>query len=251
MKYNRLALAMALLTAITTSSSVVAKDRSSDSKRVFVEQNTTQSKHWAHGGFRGPRLSNSDVDFSNCREIAGGIVVDKSEVSSLIPNDVSVNSLTDMGFEFDGSDNLGMLIIRSLQCEAIQVTDAKGRVKTDENVAVAHLGTPINTSNLPATTFNLDGVNGADFNIYTLSYQTSSRAYYGAMARMGMKTAKFNKHMMNVQVDTTPGTCDVAQLSVNIPGNSDYSFSIFGEVVQATAECNPGGASFTANWWSS
>ncbi|USH05517.1 hypothetical protein K6Q96_20165 [Grimontia kaedaensis] len=130
------------------------------------------------------------------------------------------------------------------------MTDAKGRVFTDENVAFALVGTPINTSNLPATSFNSDGSNGADFNIFALSYQTSSLGYYGAMKRMGMKTEMFSKHMMNAQVDTTPGTCDVAQLSVGVPGSHDYSFSIFGEVVEATAEYHPGGTNFVANWWS-
>ncbi|WP_052737563.1 hypothetical protein [Grimontia sp. AD028] len=241
MTINRVTLATALVTSMALAPAVIAKEGSP--KGADTVKSHKQS-------YQGKRFSNSDVDFSNCREIAGGIAVQKDALTSLVPSGITVNSLSDMGFVFEGSDNLGMLIIRSLQCEVIQVTDAKGRVFTDENVAFAHVGTPINTSNLPATTFNNDGSNGADFNIYALSYQTSSPAYYGAMKRMGMETAMFNEHMINAQVDTTPGTCDVAQLSVSVPGNHDYSFNIFGEVIEATAECHPGGANFVANWWS-
>ncbi|MGF1707043.1 hypothetical protein [Enterovibrio baiacu] len=196
------------------------------------------------------RLSNSDVDFSNCREIAGGIVVAKADLQSQVPDGITVNSLTDMGFVFEGSDDQGMLIVRSLSCEAIQVTDSKDRVRTDNNVAFVHVGTPINVSNLPATTYSNDSVNGADFNIYALSYQTSSPAYFGAMKRAGMQNIDLNEGIVNELTDNDPNTCSTANLKVNVPGESQYALGITGDVVEATAECHVGGADFIANWWS-
>ncbi|WP_028023336.1 hypothetical protein [Enterovibrio calviensis] len=196
------------------------------------------------------RLSNSDVDFSNCREIAGGIVVSKADLNAQVPEGVTVNSLTDMGFVFDGSDDVGMLIVRSLACEAIQVTDAKDRVSTDENVAIVQVGTPINVANLPATTYSNDSVNGADFNNYTLSYQTSSPAYFGAMKRAGLQNIVLDKGIVNELTDNDPNTCSTANLKVNVPGDSEYALGITGDVVEATAECHVGGADFIANWWS-
>lgn len=193
---------------------------------------------------------NSDIDFSNCREIAGGIPVAKTSLEAWVPNSVPVNSLTEMGFVFAGSDDLGMLIVRSLSCEAIQVTDSAGNVSTDENVAFAHVGTPINTFGLPATTYSNDGMNGADFNIYTLSYQTSSPAYFGAMERAGLQNAALNEAIVNELIDLDPDQCSTAALLVNVPGDSEFAFSITGEVVEATAECHTGGADFIANWWS-
>ncbi|OEE67168.1 hypothetical protein A1OO_15540 [Enterovibrio norvegicus FF-33] len=195
-------------------------------------------------------LTDSDVDFSNCREIAGGIVVSKADLQAQVPAGVTVNSLTDMGFVFEGSDDRGMLIVRSLACEAIQVTDTNGNIRTDENVAFAHVGTPINVANFPATTYSNDSVNGADFNIYALSYQTSSPAYFGAMKRAGLQNIALNEAIVNNLEDTDPNVCNTANLMVNVPGNSEYAFGISGEVVEATADCHVGGTDFIANWWS-
>ncbi|MFC1519090.1 hypothetical protein ACFL6Z_05150 [Pseudomonadota bacterium] len=195
-------------------------------------------------------LTNSDIDFSNCREIAGGITVSKAALQQQITGNVTVNSLTDMGFVFEGSDDLGMLVIRSLSCEAISVTDSEGNVNTDENVTIAHVGTPINVSNLPATTYSNDGINAADFNNYTLSYQTSSPAYFDAMKNAGLQNASLNEGIVNELIDLDPEQCSTSSLFVNVPGDSEFAFSITGEVVEATAECHPGGVNFVANWWS-
>jgi hypothetical protein len=195
-------------------------------------------------------LTNSDVDFSNCREIAGGIAVSKAGLQAQTPSNVEVFSLTDMGFVFEGSDDLGMLIIRSLSCEAVRVTDSEGNVSTDENVRLAHVGTPINVAALPATTFSNDGINGADFNMYTLNFQTSSAAYFGAMDRAGMQNASLNEGIVNQLIDLDPDQCSTAALLVNVGGDSEFAFSITGEVVEATAQCHVGGSDFTANWWS-
>lgn len=195
-------------------------------------------------------LSNSAVDFSNCREIAGGISVSKDSLQSRVPTGVTVNSLTDMGFVFEGSDDLAMLIVRSLSCEAIQITDDSGNVSMDENITVAHVGTPINTSSLPATTYSTDGTNGADFNIYALSYQTSSPAFFGALERSGLQNISLNEAIVNELIDLDPDQCSTSSLFVNVPGDSEFAFSITGEVVEATAECHVGGADFIANWWS-
>lgn len=195
-------------------------------------------------------LSSSDVDFSNCREIAGGIPVSKASVQALAPEGVNLISVTEMGFVFEGSDDLGMLIIRSLSCESISVTDNLGNVTTNENVAFAHVGVPLNPSNMPSTTYSNDGKNGGDFNIYTLSYQTSSPAYFGAMQRAGLQNASLNEDIVNELVDINPDECNTANLTVDVPGDSEFSFSINGEVVEATADCHPGGVDFIANWWS-
>jgi hypothetical protein len=195
-------------------------------------------------------LTNSDVDFSNCREIAGGITVSKGSLQAQVPSNVTVNSLTDMGFAFEGSDDLGMLIIRSLSCEAISVTDSEGNVSTDENVTIAHVGAPIDVSNLPATTFSNDGINGADFNMYTLNYQTSSPAYFSAMKNAGLQNVSLNEGIVNTLTDLDPEQCGSASLLVHVPGDSEFAFSITGEVVEATADCHLGGTNFLANWWS-
>jgi len=195
-------------------------------------------------------LSNSDVDFSNCREIAGGMSVSKSDLQAEVPMNVPVNSLTDAGTVFEGSDDLGLLIIRSLSCEAIRVTDSDGNEITDDGVVITQVGTPINTSGLPATTFSNDGFNGADFNIYTLSYQTSSPAYFGAMQRAGLQNISLNTGLINILTDLDAEQCSTASLMVEVPGDDEFAFSISGEVVEATDECNPGGVDFIANWWS-
>ncbi|WP_163930602.1 hypothetical protein [Paraferrimonas sp. SM1919] len=195
-------------------------------------------------------LTSSEVDFANCREIAGGITVAKSALTANIPSDVPVFSLTDMGFVFDGSDDLGMLIVRSLSCEAVQVTDSEGNQNLDENITIVQVGAPIDTSNLPATHFNYDGHNGADFNIYTLNYTTSSPAYFGALERAGFKNASLNTSITNQLVDLDQEQCSNAYLSVNVPDSGDYGLTISGEVVEATEQCHVGGVNFIGNWWS-
>lgn len=195
-------------------------------------------------------LTKSEIDFSNCQELAGGVAVGKASLEAKVPDNVGVLSLTDIGFVFEGSDDLGILIVRSVSCESVTVTDSDGETATDENIVFAHVGTPINTSNLPATTYNKDGVNGADFNNYTFSYTTTSAAFMGAMERAGLQNVSLNQDIVHELIDLNPDECGISSLLINVPGDDEFAFTVSGQVVEATAECNPGGADFVANWWS-
>ncbi|KAL3917941.1 MAG: hypothetical protein SGARI_007591, partial [Bacillariaceae sp.] len=96
----------------------------------------------------------SEVDFGLCKELAVGSVTPLDKLQDLVPPDVKVLSMTEQGFEFPGSDDLGNLLIRSLECDFIQVdgsTEASG-VKH-----IAHIGTPFNTSSFPASPYAAEG----------------------------------------------------------------------------------------------
>ena len=58
-----------------------------------------------------------------------------------------------------------------------------GRTRTQTNRHVAHVGTAVDTSDLPATPFSYDGGNEADFNNYVFGYYTDSSIFLDAMRR--------------------------------------------------------------------
>ena len=69
----------------------------------------------AAGGQAGSRTS--EVDFGACTELSTGTTVALSELQARVPETVPVLSLTDQGFVFPGSDALGILITRTLECD--------------------------------------------------------------------------------------------------------------------------------------
>ncbi|NNF65572.1 MAG: hypothetical protein HKN07_15120, partial [Acidimicrobiia bacterium] len=74
--------------------------------------------------------STSAVDFGDCTELATGTVVALSELQERVPDEVPVLSLTDQGAVFPGSDDLGVVITRVLECDSISVTrDGKTRTQ--------------------------------------------------------------------------------------------------------------------------
>ena len=70
----------------------------------------------------------TDVTFGECSELAVGSVLPLDSLQAQLPDDVTALSLTAQGTIFDGSDDLGVLIARTLRCEDITVTTAEGDV---------------------------------------------------------------------------------------------------------------------------
>ncbi len=179
-----------------------------------------------------------EVDFGDCRELATGSVVPLTGLQAQVPAGVDVLSLTDQGTVFPGSDDLGVLITRSLSCTSITVDGT-----TDTDVHVAHVGTPIDVSQLPASPYSTDGNNAADFSNYTLSYVTDSTAFLGALTGsqvQGAGAATFT------YVDTPAGTCTVSR-QVEVTGG-DFGYSASGTLPDAS--CEPTDVPFVGNWWS-
>ncbi|MEM7271959.1 MAG: hypothetical protein AAF547_02660 [Actinomycetota bacterium] len=192
------------------------------------------------------RSLTSEVDFGPCLELSTGTTVALSELEERVPASVDVLSLTDQGFVFPGSDDFGILITRTLECESISVT-RNGQTRTQRNRSIAHVGTPVSTANLPATPFSSDGGNGADFNNYIFAYYSDSSLYLGAMARAGVRPiapARINIKDSNVDTCVVDRTVTVRPMS----GRNNYGFTATGVIPDAT--CEPPVVPFIANWWS-
>lgn len=196
------------------------------------------------GGHRQPRTS--EVDFGACTELSTGTTVALAELQSRVPASVPVLSLTDQGIVFPGSDDLGILITRTLDCDSITVT-RDGRTRTQHDRHIAHIGTPVDRSVLPATAFNNDGTNGADFNNYIFAYYSDSSIYRSAMRRAGISgvaPARIEMH------DETIAEC-VLDRTVSVKASAwwnNYSFTASGVIPDAA--CEPPVVPFIANWWS-
>lgn len=192
------------------------------------------------------RTFTSEVDFGTCIELSTGTVVALSELQARIPDTVSALSLTDQGTVFPGSDDLGILITRTLDCESITVT-RNGRTRTQHDRHIAHVGTPVDTSVLPASPFSNDGVNGADFNNYILGYYSDSSTYLRAMRSAGISNVS-RAHID--MVDQTVGDCLVDRTATVRPyrGRDNYGFTASGVVPDAS--CEDPVVPFIANWWS-
>ena len=188
----------------------------------------------------------SGVDFGACTELSTGTTVPLAKLQARVPDAVPVLSLTDQGFVFPGSDELGILIIRTLDCDSITVT-REGRSRTQPDRHIAHVGTPVDASVLPATPFSNDGGNGADFNNYIFAYYSDSSIYRNAMRRAGVlnvASARINMH------DETVDECALDRTVTVRPhtGRSNYGFTATGVIPDAS--CEPPVVPFIANWWS-
>ncbi|KAL3940628.1 MAG: hypothetical protein SGARI_000893, partial [Bacillariaceae sp.] len=193
-------------------------------------------------------IAQSDVDFGTCKELAVGSVTPLSKLQDLVADNVKVLSMTEQGFVFDGSDDLGNLLIRSLECDYISVDG----VGADSGVKhIAHIGTPFDTSTFPASPFAAQGTtNGADFNNYIFAYLTDSEEYYNAMIEAnvvgaGLATISYD--------DASTGDCLLERTVVVEPSNGGDGG--YGYTAVATAfpdpSCAPEDTPYIANWWSS
>lgn len=188
----------------------------------------------------------SEVDFGACTELSTGTTVPLAKLQARVPDAVPVLSLTDQGFVFPGSDQLGILITRTLDCDSITVT-SKGRSRTQPDRHIAHVGTPVDASVLPTTPFSNDGGNGADFNNYIFAYYSDSSIYRNAMRRAGVQNvapARINMH------DETVDECVLDRTVTVRPHTerSNYGFTATGVIPDAL--CEPPVVPFIANWWS-
>ena len=195
---------------------------------------------------RGPS-STSEVSFGDCTELATGTVASLSALQERVPEEVPVLSLTDQGTVFPGSDDLGVVITRVLECDSITVT-RDGRTKTQHDRHIAHVGTAIDTSDLPATPFNTDEFNGADFNNYIFGYYSDSSIFVDAMRRADVQPiALADIEMVDVAVEE----CVVDRTVTVQPRTgpqSDYGFTANGVI--PLAACEPSVVPFVGNWWS-
>ncbi|MEM9608466.1 MAG: hypothetical protein AAGA99_13665 [Actinomycetota bacterium] len=188
----------------------------------------------------------SDVDFGDCVELSTGTTVGLAELQARVPESVPVLSLTDQGIVFPGSDELGILITRVLECESITVTRGD-RIRVQHDRHIAHVGTPVSTASLPASPYNLDGTNGADFNNYVFAYYTDSWIYRDAMRRAGVQnvaSAKISLH--DEQIDD----CLVDRTATVRPRRRANNYGFVATGVIPDASCEPPVVPFVANWWS-
>lgn len=185
----------------------------------------------------------AEVSFGECSELAVGSVVPLDALQAQLPAGVEALSLTAQGTEFDGSDDLGVLIARTLRCDDLTVTAADGEEISDGR-HIAHVGTPIDTSALPATPYANDGGNGADFNNYAFGYYSDSVAFVDAMDAAGIGGAGLANITMN---DAASGDCVITR-DVSVAAAS-FGFDASGEIPDAT--CSELDTPFIANWWSS
>ena len=195
----------------------------------------------------GAASTRSGVDFGVCKELAVGSVTPLSKLQDLVPANVKVLSMTEQGFVFPGSDDLGNLLIRSLECDYIQV-DGKQNSEGGPKKHISHIGTPFDTSSFPASPFAADGTtNGADFNNYVFAYLTDSEEYYDAMVRANIVGAGLATISHE---DSSPSECQLERTVVV----EDLSGGGYGYTAVATAfpdpACAPQDTPYIANWWS-
>ena len=181
----------------------------------------------------------TEIAFGECTEVSTGTVAPLTALQTALPDGVSALSLTAQGTVFDGSDDLGVLITRTLRCDEIVVGDGAGEGEQH----IAHVGTPVDASALPASPYNNDGGNGADFNNYIFGYYSDSAAYIDALTAAGVAGAEVATISMT---DTEAGECLVDR-SVTVSAAA-YSFEVAGEMPDAS--CEDPVVPFIANWWS-
>lgn len=179
---------------------------------------------------------------SDCREMSLGSVVPKAALEALVPEGVHVKGLNNFGADFEGAENLGIVITRTLICERIAV-ERDGVVFTEEDKHITHVGTPITPEGFPASPFNNDGVNGASFTNYTFGYYSDSdlvlRALLGANVP-GVDRAEYSF------TDTEMGDC-LIERSVAVSG-VDYGYTASGVVPDPG--CVDPDHPYIGNWWS-
>ncbi len=187
----------------------------------------------------------SEVDFGDCTEFATGTVAALSELQERVPDEVPVLSLTDQGTVFPGSDDLGVLITRVLECDSITVTrNGKSRTQTDRHIA--HVGTAIDTSTLPDAPFSLDGGNAADFSNYIFGYYSDSSIFNKAMRRAGVQSVSRARIDM---VDVPVEECVVDRTVTVTPHTNrknKYGFTATGVI--PLAACEASDVRFIGNW---
>lgn len=196
------------------------------------------------------RYGSSEVEFGDCKELALGTVVPLASLQAMVPSNVKVLSLAEQGFDFEGSENLGNLLVRTLECEFIEVTFSAGKCRgpfKQHNRHLAHIGTPFDTSTFPNSPYSTDGGNGADFNNYIFAYLTDSKYFLRAMRRAGIKDAGYAYITMT---DKTVGDCQVTRTAEVQPRGklSGYAYTATtGTVPDAT--CSTPDTPYVANWW--
>ncbi len=184
----------------------------------------------------------SEVAFGECAELATGTVVPLDTLQTQLPDGVTALSLTAQGTVFEGSDTLGVLITRTLECDDITVTAADGESVSD-GTHIAHVGTPIDANTLPDSPYNNDGGNGADFNNYVFGYYSDSAAYVAAMENAGIDGAELATITMT---DDTVEEC-VLDRSTSVDTGS-FAFDATGVIPDPA--CEDPVVPFIANWWS-
>lgn len=181
----------------------------------------------------------TEVTFGDCAEVSTGTVAPLAALQAGLPEGVTALSLTAQGTEFDGSDDLGVLITRTLRCDGIAVGDDAA---TGEK-HIAHVGTPVDAGALPASPYNNDGGNGADFNNYIFGYYSDSATYIDALTAAGVTGAETATITMT---DTEVDSCVVSR-SVTVSAAA-FSFDVTGDMPDAS--CEDPVVPFIANWWS-
>ena len=182
------------------------------------------------------------VAFGECSELAVGSVVPLAALQAQLPEGVTALSLTAQGTVFDGSDDLGVLIARTLRCDDLTVTSSDGTESSDGQ-HIAHVGTPIDVSALPATPYSTDGNNGADFNNYVFGYYSDSAAYVAAMDEAGIAGAGMATINMT---DAEASECVITR-TVSVASDA-FGFDASGDIPDAA--CSDPDTPFVANWWS-
>ncbi len=193
------------------------------------------------GGAADEQAAAAEVTFGECEELALGSTVPLDALQAQLPDGVNALSLTDQGTVFDGSDDLGVLIIRTLRCDDITVAAAGGDEVSDGRF-IAHVGTPVDASTFPATPYSKDGNNDADFNNHVFGFYSDSQAYVDAMDAAGI----VGGGLADISVDDTEvGDCVVSR-SISVDAEA-FGFDVSGEIPDAT--CSEPDTPYIVNWW--
>lgn len=180
-----------------------------------------------------------EVAFGECAEVSTGTVTALAALQAELPDGVTALSLTAQGTVFDGSDDLGVLITRTLRCDEIIVGGASDG---DGQQHIAHVGTPIDPSAFPGSPYNSDGDNGADFNNYIFGYYSDSALYVDALRAAGVTGAEVATITMS---DVAAADCVVSR-AITV-GSGSFSFDATGDIPDAA--CEEPVVPFIANWW--
>lgn len=184
----------------------------------------------------------SEVAFGECTELSTGTVVPLDQLQAQLPEGVTALSLTAQGTVFEGSDDVGVLITRTLKCDDIMVTTADGEPISD-GTHIAHVGTPVDAGTLPNSPYNNDGGNGADFNNYIFGYYSDSASYVAAMDAVGVNETG----IATITMTDSPVEDCVVDRSVTVDGGA-FAFDAAGTIPDAS--CEDPNIPFITNWWS-
>ena len=156
-------------------------------------------------------------------------------------------SLTDQGFVFPGSDDARHPHHPHPRVRIDHGHPRRASTGPSTERHIAQVGAAVDASVLPASPFNNDGGNGADFNNYVFAYYSDSGIYLNAMRQAGVQAVASARIDMD---DETVDECVLDRTVTVRPDHAQDNYGFTANGIVPDAACEPAVVPFIGNWWS-